>query len=46
MTNSTSAQFDDDDINDDELLAACNDIVPQKPDIIVPTGSFTKNDFT
>jgi hypothetical protein len=45
MTNSTSAKFDDDDVNDDELLAACDDVISKKPDPIVPivpTGNSKK----
>ncbi len=38
MTNSASLKFDDD-INDEELLAACDEITSKKPDPIVPTGN-------
>jgi hypothetical protein len=36
MTNPISSKFDDDDVNDDELLAACNEVISEKPDTIVP----------
>lgn len=44
MPDSTSAKFDDDDVNDDELLAACDDTIGtipavehvKTPDPIVP----------
>jgi hypothetical protein len=39
MTNPTSSKFDDDDINDDELLAACDDITLKQPEPIVPTSN-------
>lgn len=47
MTNPTSAKFDDDDVNDDELLAACDEAavtvaaveVVTKSDPIVPTSN-------
>lgn len=45
MANSTSAKFDDDDVNDDELLAACDEVTAtpnnlmMKSDPIVPTGN-------
>lgn len=47
MTNPTSSKFDDDDVNDDELLAACDEVatvpIPIDPvvksDPIVPTSN-------
>jgi hypothetical protein len=39
MTNLASLKFDDDDINDEELLAACDEITSKTPDPIVPTGN-------
>jgi len=42
MTNPTSSKFDDDDVNDDELLAACVEVTSKKPDPIVPTGNSRK----
>ncbi len=39
MANPTFSKFDDDDINDDELLAACNEVISKTPDPIVPTGN-------
>jgi hypothetical protein len=44
MTNPTSSKFDDDDVNDDELLAACNEVISQKADPIVPMGN-SKDEF-
>ncbi len=42
MTNPKSLKFDDDDVDDDELLAACNEVISEKPEPIVPTGNFKK----
>lgn len=41
MTNSVPTKFDDDEVNDDELLAACNDEIPVKePEPTAPIGNF------
>jgi hypothetical protein len=44
MTNLTSSKFDDDDVNDDELLAAFNDDndIAKKSDPIVPISNSKK----
>jgi hypothetical protein len=42
MTNQTSSKFDDDDINDDDLLAACDDVITKNTELILPTGTLTK----
>jgi hypothetical protein len=42
MTNPTSSKFDDDDVSDDELLAACVEVTSKNPDPIVPTGNSMK----
>ncbi|CAF3722873.1 unnamed protein product [Rotaria sordida] len=45
MTNSTSSKFDDHDVNDDELLAACDDVPLKKPDPIVPIVDVASFEF-
>ncbi|CAF0912367.1 unnamed protein product [Rotaria sordida] len=45
MTNSTSSKFDDHDVNDDELLAACDDVPLKKPDPIVPIVEVASFEF-
>ncbi|CAF4225276.1 unnamed protein product [Rotaria sp. Silwood2] len=45
MINSTTSKFDDNDINDDDLLAACDDVPLKKPDTIVPIVEVASFEF-
>lgn len=45
MTNSTSSKFDGNDIDDDELLAACDDTPVKISDTAVPTSKFSRKPF-
>lgn len=42
MTNSASLKFDDNDVDDDELLAACADdnVSSNKIESVIPIGDF------
>ena len=43
-TVSMTSTFDDDDINDEDLLAACEDVIPDKPQpALVPTSDFQRH---
>ena len=38
-----TSTFDDDDINDEDLLAACEDVISDKPQpAVVPTSDFER----
>ena len=39
-----TSTFDDDDINDEDLLAACENVIPDKPQpAVVPTSDFQRH---